>query len=48
VPVEMDVSEDMLIGSCCNFFVDLIISYCFRINIKFFQEIHKFSFLDKL
>jgi len=46
--VEMDVSEDMLIGSCCRFFIDLIISDCFRININFFQEIYKFSFLGKL
>ena len=48
VTVQMDVSADMLIGSCCGFFIDLIISYCFRININFFQEIYKFPCLGKL
>jgi hypothetical protein len=33
---------------CCRFFIDFIFSYCLRIYIKFFQGIHKFSFLGKM
>ena len=35
------------IASCCRLFIDLIISYCLRTDIELFQEIHKFSLLDK-
>ena len=37
-----------VIASCCGLFSDLIIFYCLRMDIEFFQEIHKLSLLDKV
>ena len=44
------LSDDIVdfVGFFCGFFVDLITSYCLRINIKLFHGIRKLSFIDKL
>ena len=36
------------IASCCGLFIDMIISYCLRMDTELFQEIHKLSLLDKM
>jgi hypothetical protein len=41
-------TSQILLDPAEDSYVNLIIYDCFRINIKFFQRIHNFSFLDKL
>ena len=36
------------IGSCCRFFIDLIMYFCLRINIEDFQESRNFPLFDKM